>query len=97
MEERQHKTTIELLESPESLVDNARPRDYYQRIALALAYMAGQQHRKALNILEHMVEILEKIGSPETLARLCSQHELGNAHIQNRQSDSAAQFCKGLY
>ena len=86
IENGQPKAAVELLERA---VEIGRSDDLISQVILAKAYMASKQHRKALTLLEHIVQIQERNEAPEDEYLLWSQFELGRAYIENKQFERA--------
>ncbi|KAF2993765.1 hypothetical protein E8E13_001931 [Curvularia kusanoi] len=59
---------------------------------LAMAYQADGQVQKAVELLQHVLEVQEKTLSPEHPDRLASQHELAGAYQANGQVQKAVEL-----
>ena len=87
MQDGQPKEAVEMLER---LVETDRSNYFNAQAILASAYIVSKQHQKAINLLEHIVQIRERNEAPENENLLLSQHELGRAYIKNNQFEKAA-------
>lgn len=85
-EEGQHEKSIELLLR---LVETDGSDDLRAQAELARAYRLGQQHEKALTLLESIVKIQDGTEAPDDHLLLWSQHELGTAYYENEQYERA--------
>ncbi|CAN9183440.1 unnamed protein product [Alternaria alternata] len=72
-----------------SQLDEDNPGRLSSQHALAMAYQADGQVHKAVELLEHVVEVREKTLAAEHPNRLASQHELARAYQADGQVHKA--------
>ena len=65
--------------------------------ALASAYIACKQHKKAIGLLEHIVRIEERTKPAEDDRLLWAQQELGVAYLNNEQFEKAATLLEQVF